>query len=74
MMHWTHDAAGRTYSCTKDDCQAIVWRTSTGEWDALLSHQQRTIAHVQCPTLQDAQHWCEARLAVLAKADRHVDP
>ena len=74
MMHWTHDVAGRTYSCTKDGYQAIVWRTSTGEWRALLSHHQRTIAHVQYMTLQDAQAWCEARLAALAKEDRHADP
>ncbi len=74
MMHWTSDAAGRTSSCTKDSYQAVVWRTSTGEWGALLSHHHRTMAHVQCLTLQEAQQWCEARLAALAKADRHADP
>jgi len=74
MFRWTHNATEQTHSCTKDGYHAVVWRTTTDEWVVILSHHQRAIAHIQCATLPDAQQWCEARLAALAKEDRHADP
>ena len=65
-MNWTRNATRRTYTCTAGDYQALVWHTSTGEWVALISRSHVAVAHIQRPTLQAAQTWCETHLAKLA--------
>ena len=64
-MTWTRDATGRTYTATKQSYQALVWRTSTGEWVAMISQNNIAIAHERCSRLNDAKRWCEAQLAGL---------
>ena len=64
-MTWTCDATGHTYTCTKQSYQALVWRTSTGEWVAMISQHNIAIAHERCSRLNDAKRWCEAQLAGL---------
>ncbi len=64
-MKWTCDATGHTYTRTRQGYQAMVWRASTGEWVAMISQNNITIAHERCGRLKDAQLWCEAHLAGL---------
>ncbi len=62
-MHWTSDTAGRTYTATQQGYQALIWRTSTGEWVAMISQHHAAIAHERCTKLKDAQRWCEAQIS-----------
>ncbi len=55
MMHWNHDAAGRTHICTAGKGQAMVWRMFTGEWAALIIHDRVAIAHAQRATWRPSQ-------------------
>jgi hypothetical protein len=54
----------------------MVWRTSTGEWVAIVSQHHAAIAHERCTKLKDAQHWCEARIAeaLLSRLARQRTP
>ena len=65
-MTWTCDATSHTYTCTTQGYQALVWSTSTGEWVAMISQYNVTLAHERCRRLTDAQCWCEAQLAGLS--------
>ncbi len=61
-MDWKSDATGRSYTGTEGDNQAMVWRTSSREWAALVSHSHSAFAHTRCAALKDALVWCEARI------------
>ena len=75
-MQWTSSGTGRTYTSTKQRYRAMVWRTSTGEWVAIVSQHHAAIAHERCTKLKDAQHWCEARIAeaLLSRLARQRTP
>ena len=69
-MRWTLDATGLTYICTLGSDQALIWRTFTGAFVALICQDHVAIGHEQCRTLEEAQAWCEARLAELTTRKR----
>ncbi len=62
---WTSDATGRQYTLIQGSSRGLVWRASTGEWNALLSDNGQALYHTRCGRLQEAQDWMEARLREL---------
>jgi hypothetical protein len=62
---WTSDATGRQYTLTQGSYRGLVWRASTGEWNALLSANGQAVSHTRCGRLREAQAWMEARLRAL---------
>ncbi len=68
-MDWKTDTTGRSYTGVKDDFQAMVWRTSTREWAAMVSQRHIAFAHMRCMTLKDAVAWCETQRAEYTKQD-----
>ena len=72
-MDWMADDAGERYSASQSTCQGHVWREVTGDWAALISHEGHTVDQNWFAVVEDAQAWCEARLAELAAAGRCAD-
>ena len=70
LMDWTADDAGERYSASQGTCQGHVWRESTGDWAARISHEAHTVDQNWFPVLDDARAWCEVRLAELAATGR----
>ena len=66
-MNWILDATGRTYKCRLGSGEALIWRSFTAGWIALISEGQVAVGHRVYPTLPEAQAWCEAQLAVRRK-------
>jgi hypothetical protein len=62
-MNWILDATGRTYKCRLGSGEALIWRSFTAGWIALICQGQVAIGHSAYPTLTEAQAWCEAQLA-----------
>ncbi len=62
-MDWQLGPNGRSYTATTDTHQAMVWKTTNGEWSALVSQYGTAIAHDAFSILKDAQAWCEAQIA-----------
>jgi hypothetical protein len=61
-MDWEQSPNGRSYTVTTDRWQAMIWKTTTGEWSALVSEHQNAIAHDGFCVLKDAQTWCESQI------------
>ncbi len=72
-MEWTGDATGRQYMLIQGAYSGLVWRTSTGEWNALLSANGPALYHTRCGRLQEAQAWMEARLRELVRDSPPTD-
>jgi hypothetical protein len=62
-VNWKSNATGQTYTCTVGDYQAMIWYTSKGKWDALVSQNQVAIAHRRCETIEEAKGWCTIHMA-----------
>ena len=69
-MNWTSDNGGQTYTAQQDSCEGLVWRTTSGEWRALVSWAGSAVGHATFTTLEDAQAWCEAHVADLSVIGR----
>ncbi len=41
----------------------MIWYTSKGKWDALVSQNQVAIAHRRCETIEEAKGWCTIHMA-----------
>ncbi len=65
MSAWTSDATGRQYTLHQGSYRCLVWRASTGEWNALLSENGQAVYHTRCGRRKEAQAWMEARLREL---------
>ncbi len=68
-MDWKTDATGRSYTGTVGDYQAMVWRTSTREWAAMVSHNHVAFAYTRCVALKDALKWCETHVTEASAKD-----
>ncbi len=61
-MDWQLGPNGRSYTATTNTYQAMIWKTTSGEWSALVSQRHSPIAHHEFSILKDAQAWCEAQI------------
>lgn len=68
-MDWEQILYRRSYMTTTNGYQAMIWKTTTGEWSALVSQQSTAIAHNQFLVLKDAQSWCEKQATHLTASD-----
>ncbi len=73
MSAWTSDATGRHATLIQGSYRGLVWRASTGEWNALLSHNGEALYHTRCGRLKEAQDWMEARLRELTNDRQHSE-
>ncbi len=69
-MDWQLGPNGRSYTATTDTYQAMVWKTTNGEWSALVSQRQNAIAHDEFSILKDAQAWCEAQIVEITESEQ----
>jgi hypothetical protein len=61
-MEWEQSQNGRMYTGTTHIWQAMIWKTTTGEWSALVSQHQNAVAHDGFAILKDARAWCETQI------------
>jgi hypothetical protein len=71
-MNWEHHLYGRSYMATANGYQAMIWKTTTGEWSALVSRQNVAVAHNQFLRLQDAQAWCGQQMTQMQFKEREA--
>ena len=72
-MEWTGDATGRQYTLIQGMYRGLVWRVSTGEWNALLSQNGQAVYHTRCGRRKEAQDWMETRLRELTHDRQHSE-
>ncbi len=70
---WTSDVTERQYTLLQGSYCGLVWRASTGEWNALLSANGQAVYHTRCGRLQEAQAWMEARLRELLQERQQTE-
>ena len=69
-MNWRSDDGGQTYTAQQDSCQGLVWRTTAGEWKALVRWAAGEARYASFTIREVAQAWCEAQFADLAAVGR----
>ena len=63
-MNWKQDSAGRIYALTHGTWHATISHSSTGEWLAIVGHEQKVVAYDRFTLLQEAKAWCEEQLRI----------
>ncbi len=66
---WTPDAADDAYTLIADDIRCRVWRTTFGDWGAMISRRGIGTASYSFATVDEAKAWCEQQIA---KVDRRM--
>ena len=63
MLNWTYDPADDSYTCILDNIRCRVWRTTLGNWAAVIMRHGISNAAYNFATAEEAQTWCatEAR-------------
>ncbi len=64
-MQWTFDEQGPSYALTALPYRADIWRESSGEWSARIAGLDVSRERHAFPYWEDAQVWCERKLAAL---------
>jgi hypothetical protein len=62
-MDWEQSIDGRSYTATTTGYQVMIWKTTSGEWTALVSEHTQDVAHRRFTRLNDAKAWCEEHVA-----------
>lgn len=67
-MDWKQSQNGRSYTATTHRWQAMISKTTTGEWSALVSQRQNAVTH----DVEDAQAWCETQIVETVDCQRNI--
>ena len=62
-MSWTYDPTDDAYTRIQGDVRCRVWRTTLGNWAAVMSYRGISTAAYNFATPEDAQTWCETQAA-----------
>ncbi len=65
-MDWRQGPFRRSYAITIGMSHALIWKTSKNQWSVSVSHDGSVIAQKMFTNVEDAQAWCEPRLAEIA--------
>ncbi len=64
-MQWEFDETVPSYTLDAPPYRANIWRESSGKWSARIVGPDGSLEHHAFTYWEDAQVWCERKLAAL---------
>ncbi len=60
-LNWAYDPTDDSYTYILDHVRCRVWRTTLGNWAAVIIHRGISTAAYNFATPEDAKTWCETQ-------------